>query len=141
MSNIKIYKNGKLKLDTGFSKDYEKFKQEMGTYSIIGLLLKLLEDKPDLWNKIMQQTSFVLNNDEKNIVAKKMEEYIEKDIHNFREAEDLESYTNVVYKSKIYKAPYKRNILSLEKKLLLAISLYDKFNDPDNSDIVEIRFD
>lgn len=140
MSKIKIYKNGKRQIDAGFSKDYEKFKKETGVYSPIGLMLKLLESKPDLQNKIMLEQDFVLSKEEKDTITKKMEEYIEKDIHNFKEAEDLEIYKNVVYKNKTYKAPFKRSYISLERKLLSAISLYNQFNDPDNSDTIEFKF-
>ncbi|PIF43686.1 hypothetical protein CLU96_0598 [Chryseobacterium sp. 52] len=140
MSNVKIYKNGKLKLDSGTYWDYEEFKKLHGYYSIIDLLMKLLEDKIDLSQKIMQQHNFILSKEEKDIIAKKMEEYIEKDIHDFKEAEDLEDYINIYYKNKLYKMPFKRSELSLERKLLKAMSLYDKFNDPNNSNIIEIKF-
>jgi hypothetical protein len=140
MSRIRIYKNGEWKLDADFSKDYEKFKKETGVYSPIGLMLKLLESKPDLQNKIMLEQDFVLSKEEKDTIAKKMEEYIEKDIHNFIEAEETEVYKNVVYKNKIYKAPFMRSHTSLKKRLLSAISLYNKFNDLDNSDTIEFKF-
>ncbi|MGR3855311.1 hypothetical protein [Chryseobacterium indologenes] len=140
MAKITIYKNGKLALLSGFSKDYEKSKKDTGAYSIIDLMLKLLEDKPNLQNKVLQEQDFVLNKEEKDIIAKKMEEYIDKDLHNFKEADETEVYKNIIYKNKTYKAPFKRSYLSLERKLMLAISLYNKFNDPENSNVIEFRF-
>ncbi|MCY1659385.1 MULTISPECIES: hypothetical protein [Chryseobacterium] len=141
MSNITIYKNGELAITTGFSKDYEKTKRDIGVYSPIGLMLKILESKPELQNKIFQQQDFVLSKEEKDIISKKMEEYIDRDIHNFKEADETEVYKSIVYKSKTYKAPFKRSYLSLEKKLMPAISLYNLFNDPNDSDVVEFKFD
>lgn len=140
MSRIKIYKNGKCKLDAGTDWNYEKFKATHGYYSILDLMMKLLEDEINLSQKIKQQQNFILSKDEKDTITKIMEQYIDKDIQNFKEADDIEVHKNVVYKNKTYKAPIMRNHLSLERKLLKAISLYNQFDDPNNSDVIEIKF-
>ncbi|KQS94317.1 hypothetical protein [Chryseobacterium sp. Leaf394] len=140
MARIKIYKNREWKIDAGTDWDYEKFKATHGYYTGIDLMMKLLETKPDLQNKIMLEQDFALSKEEKDTIAKRIEEYIEKDIRCFIEADETEIYKNVVYKNKIYKAPLMRSRISLEKKLLTAMSLYNQFNDPNNSDIIEFKF-
>ncbi|MGR3855307.1 hypothetical protein [Chryseobacterium indologenes] len=140
MANIRIYKNGKLKLSAGTDWDYEKYKQQAGYYSIIDLMLKLIEKDSQLIQKIKKEENFVLNKEEKDILAKRMEEYIEKDIRNFKEAQDNDVYISISYKNRMYKVPVKQNNSTLEKKLEKAMSLYNKFNDPENSNVIEFRF-
>ncbi|PXW07784.1 MULTISPECIES: hypothetical protein [unclassified Chryseobacterium] len=140
MARIIILKNGKRKIDAGTEWDYERFKAIHGYYSIINLMLKLLENEHKLFRKIRKEENFILNEEEKGILAKKLEEYIEKDIRNFKEAQDNDIYISIPYKNRMYKAPVKQNNSTLEKKLTKAISLYNQFNDPENSNIVEFRF-
>lgn len=83
----------------------------------MGLLLKLLEGNPNVFQKMMKRQAFAVSREEKGFIVQKMEEYIEKDLQYFREAGDL------------------------ERKLMMAMSLHDKFNDPGNSDVVEIKFE
>ena len=140
MARIIILKNGKRKIDAGTDWDYEKHKQQVGYYTIIDLMLKLLEDEHELFRKIRKEENFILNEEEKGILAKKLEEYIEKDIRNFKEAQDNDIYISIPYKNRMYKAPVKQNNSTLEKKLSKAISLYNQFNDPDESNIIEFKF-
>ncbi|KFF09150.1 hypothetical protein [Chryseobacterium luteum] len=140
MSNIIIYKNGKRKIDAGTDWDYEKFKDQHGYYSIINLMLKLLEDVHELLQKIKKEEDFVLNVEEKNILARKLEAYIDKDIKNFKNEDELENHNKIPYKGIVYRCPIKANDSTLEKKLAKAISLYNQFNDPDGSNIVEFKF-
>lgn len=140
MSNIIIYKNGKRKIDAGTDWDYEKFKKQHGYYSIINLMLKLLEDVPELSQKIKKEEDFVLNVEEKNILARKLETYIDKDIKNFKNEDELENHNKIPYKGIVYRCSAKASGTTLEKKLAKAMSLYNQFDDPDDSNIVEFKF-
>lgn len=140
MARIIILKNGKRKIDAGTDWDYEKHKQQVGYYTIIDLMLKLIERDTMLFQKIKEGQNFVLSKAEKDILAKRMEEYIENDIKNFKEAQDNDIYISIPYKNRMYKAPVKQNNSTLEKKLAKAISLYNQFNDPDDSNVIEFRF-
>lgn len=141
MAKVKVYKNGILELSAGFESDYEHFKKVNGHYSIIGLMMKLIEDNPNLSHKFHQQQNFIVDKEEKNIISKRIEEYIERDINNFKEAEELEKHKTYFYKGKPYKVKIKGSGSSLEKKILNGFILHYSFYDPDNSNSIEVRFD
>jgi len=140
MSTLRIYKNGELKSMFGFSSDYERFKELHGYYSSDGLLVILLKDSPELLQKINKKQSFSLSKEEKDILAKKLEGYIDKDINNFKNEDELENHNKIPYKDIFYRCPAKASGTTLEKKLAKAMSLYNQFDDPDDSNIVEFRF-
>jgi len=140
MARIIILKNGKRKIDAGTEWDYEKFKAIHGYYSIINLMLKLLEDEHELFQKIKKEENFILSKEEKDILTKKLETYIENDIKNFKNADELENYIKISYKDVFYRCATKLNDIILEKKLAKAISLYNQFNDPNDSNVIEFRF-
>ena len=140
MGRIIILKNGKRKIDAGTEWDYERFKAMHGYYSIINLMLKLLEDEHELFRKIKREENFILSKEEKDILTKKLEAYIENDIKNFKNEDELENYIKISYKGVFYRCPAKANDITVEKKLAKAISLYNQFNDPENSNVVEFMF-
>jgi hypothetical protein len=140
MARIIILKNGKRKIDAGTEWDYERFKAMHGYYSIINLMLKLLEDEHELFRKIKKEENFILSKGEKDILTKKLEAYIENDIKNFKNEDELENYIKISYKDVFYRCPAKANDITIEKKLAKAISLYNQFNDPDDSNVIEFRF-
>jgi hypothetical protein len=103
-------------------------------------MLKLLEDVPELSQKIKKEEDFVLNVEEKNIFARKLETYIDKDIKNFKNEDEQENYNKIPYKGIVYRCPAKADGATLEKRLAKAMSLYNQFDDPDDINIVEFRF-
>lgn len=136
-----IYRNDKARLLTGFSFDYEGFKNKTGVYPTNGLLVVLLGEENPLSKKIMKAENFILNKNEKELLANVLEKYIEPKIKGFRNGNPLEDpCSKVIYKGMFYYANAKGVTYKTERNLLRIMSLYNCFYDPEDKNIVEIKY-
>ena len=141
MKNFDIYKNDKAKLLTGFSTNYEEFKEKTGKYPINGLLIVLIGKENPLSIKIMKAENFILKKDEKKLLCSVLEKHIDPQIKDFRNGNPQEDpCVNAFYKGAQYFANTKGATNQKERDILSAVGLYNCFNDPDDNDIVEIRY-
>ena len=136
-----IYRNDKARLLTGFSIDYESFENKTGVYPTNGLLVVLLGKENSLSKKIMKAENFVLSKDEKKTLSELLEKHIASQIKDFRNGDPKEDPCHkVVFKGKQYFANAKGVTYQNERDIVRAMSLYNYFYDPEDKDVVEIRY-
>jgi hypothetical protein len=141
MISLRIYRNNVLKRSETFKEDYEDFKKNTGHYVTNGFLVVLLGKENPLSKKIMKTENFVLSKVEKKLLTELLEKHILPQIKDFRSGDPLEDPCHkVVYKGKQYFANAKGVTYKKERDILRAMSLYNCFYDPEDKDIVEIKY-
>jgi hypothetical protein len=141
MIDLEIYRNNIFKRSETFKEDYEDFKKNTGHYVINGFLVVLLGKENPLSKKIMKVENFVLSKAEKKLLSELLEKQISVQIKDFRNGDPKEDpCLKVVYKGKQYFANAKGITYQKERDIVSAMRLYNYFYDPDNKDVVEIRY-
>lgn len=140
MKNLRIYRNEIFKSSDTFIEDYETFKNKTGYYPTNGLLVVLLGKENLLSKKIMKAENFILSKNEKMLISEALEKYIDSKISSFKNADESDVYTKIIYKGKKYLCPVKDPDSHLERQLTKSMSLFNKFHDPNDEDIVEIKY-
>jgi len=141
MKDFNIIRNNKAKILTGFSSNFEKIKEKTGKYPINGLLVVLLGEENTLSMKIMKAENFILTKDEKILISKVLERHVDPQIIDFRNGNPaLDPCKNVFYKEKQYIANLKGLTYEKERDIVSAMSLYNCFNDPEDTDVIEIIY-
>ena len=140
MKDLSIYKNNIFILSETFLEDYETFYKKTGHYVINAFLIILLGKENPLSIKIMKAQNFILNKLEKDLLSSVLEKHIDSESPSFRNASDKDIYVEITYKEKKYLANSKHPEFKKEKNLVRAMSLYNKFYDPKDENVIEIRF-
>lgn len=140
MKDFNIYRNNEVKLTSGFSSDYEKLLRETGSTTVNGLLVTLIGKETSLAKKIMNGQNFILDKSEKKTISEVLEKHIDPKLNGFRNANEDDPYSKVIYKGKTYRSNTKGLDFQSERDLVRAMSLYNKFFDPNDEDIIEIRY-
>ena len=141
MKDFNIYRNNEAKLFSGFSMNYENFKEKTGVYPINGFLVVLLGKENAFSKKIMKAENFVLTKTEKELLCTALEQHIESKFKGFRNSsEEQDVCIKVTYKGVTYFANAKDTSFQPERDIITAMSLYNKFYDPEDKSVIEIRY-